>query len=173
MARPAADEFNEYYSRYIDLVPGDDILAALTAQMAETRSLLASVPADREGYRYAEGKWSIRQAVGHVIDTEHVFAFRALWAARGAEAEQPSMEQDDWAAASPAGERPLAELAEEWAALRRSVVLMCAGFSEDAWSRRGIASGSAFSVRAAVWIIAGHELHHRNVLVTKYLGGIA
>jgi uncharacterized damage-inducible protein DinB len=173
MTRPAADEYNEYYSRYIDLVPDGDILATLTAQMAETQKLLASVPAEREGYRYAEGKWSIREVVGHLVDTEHLFAFRALWAARGAEGQQPSMEQDEWAVASNAGERPLADLAEEWAALRRAVVLMCAGFDEKAWSRRGVAGGNAFSVRAAVWIMAGHELHHRKVLAREYLGGVA
>ncbi|MCG6954969.1 MAG: DinB family protein [Gemmatimonadetes bacterium] len=170
MTRPAADEFNEYYRRYIDLVPDGDILATLKAQMAETQGLLASVPADREEYRYAEGKWSVREVVGHLVDTEHLFAFRALWAARGAAAEQPSMEQNAWADVSNAGGRPLAELAEEWAALRRAVVLMGAGFDEGAWSRRGVASGNAFSVRAAMWIVAGHELHHRRLLEQKYLG---
>jgi uncharacterized damage-inducible protein DinB len=169
MTRPAADEFNEYYSRYIDLVPDGDILATLTAQMAETQKLLSSVPADLEEYRYAEGKWSVREVVGHLVDTEHLFGFRALWAARGAEAEQPSMEQNDWAAVSNAGERPLADLAAEWAALRRAVVLMCAGFDEAIWARRGVASGSAFSARAAIWIIAGHELHHRRLLEQRYL----
>jgi uncharacterized damage-inducible protein DinB len=170
MTRPAADEFNEYYSRYIDLVPDGDVLATLTAQMAETQKLLASVPADWEEYRYAEGKWSVREVVGHLVDVEHLFAFRALWAARGAEAEQPSMEQNAWADVSNAGERSLADLAEEWAALRRAVVLMGAGFDEEAWSRRGVASGNAFSVRAAIWIVAGHELHHRRLLEQKYLG---
>jgi len=169
MTRPAPDEFNEYYSRYIDLVPDGDIVATLTEQMAETQKLLASVPADREDYRYAEGKWSVRDVVGHVMDVERVFAFRALWAARREEAEQPSMEQDSWADASNAGRRPLADLAGEWAALRRAVVLMCAGFDEETWDRRGRASGNAYSVRAAIWVIVGHEVHHRGVLEREYL----
>ena len=166
--RPAPDEHLEYYSRYIDLVPDGDIVETLDRQLEETRALLASVPTDREEYRYTEGKWSIREVVGHLIDTERVFAFRALWFARAAPDPQPGMEQDDWAAISGDGVRPLADLVEEWAALRRSNVLMLAGFAAPAWSRRGRASGAELSVRAAVWIIAGHERHHRTGLVRDY-----
>jgi uncharacterized damage-inducible protein DinB len=167
-ARPAEDDFAEYYGGYIGLVPDGDIVETLARQFEETRSLLASVPPDGEEYRYAEGKWSIREVVGHLLDTERVFAFRALWFARGAPDAQPGMEQDDWAAAANAGARPLADLVDEWAALRRSNVLMFGGFAAPAWSRRGRASGMELTVRAAAWIVAGHERHHLRGLRRDY-----
>jgi uncharacterized damage-inducible protein DinB len=171
MSRPAPDEFHEYYGRYIGLVPDGDIVATLSTEMEATRALLASVPPDREEYRYAEGKWTLREVVGHLIDVERLFALRALWAARRSQGEQPGMEQDAWAAASNAGARPLAGLAEEWAALRHANVLMFAGFDADTWSRRCRASGREFTVRALAWAIAGHERYHRALLKRDYLGG--
>jgi uncharacterized damage-inducible protein DinB len=166
--RPAVDEYHEYYGSYIDLVADGDIVDTLARQFEETRSLLASVAPDREEHRYAEGKWSVREVVGHVLDTERVFALRALWFARAAAGEQPGMEQDDWAAAANAGTRPLADLVEEWAALRRSNILMFGGLAAPAWSRSGRASGVELTTRAAAWIVAGHELHHREGLRRDY-----
>lgn len=172
MTRPEPGEYHEYYGRYIDLVPEGDVLKTLAAQMEETRALLASVPADREEYRYAPGKWSVREVVGHVLDTERVFAFRCLWVARGAQGGQPGMEQDDWAAASNAGARPLAELVDEWVAARTDHLHLLRGLDEVAWTRTGIASGRPFTARAFPWIMAGHELHHRGILERDYgLGG--
>lgn len=166
--RSGEDEFYEYYGRYIDLVPDGDIVHTLAEQIEETLTLLASVPPEREEFRYAEGKWSVRDVVGHLVDTERLFAFRALWIARGAAGEQPGMEQNDWAALAGAGDRPLADLAEEWRWLRGANVLMFAGFDDAAWGRRGVASGHELTARAAAWIIAGHERHHRAVLRRHY-----
>ena len=171
MTRPVSGEFHEYYDRYVSRVPEGDIVETLSAQWEGTQSLLASVPPEREEYRYAEGKWSVREVVGHLADVERLFAFRALWIARGAVGEQPSMEQDDWAATSNAGGLRLADLVAEWGAARRANVLMFAGFDEDTWSRRGMAGGNPLTVRAAAWIIAGHELHHRVLLQRDYLEG--
>ena len=166
--RPADGEFAEYYGRYVGLVPDGDIAGTLARQFDVTRSLLDPVPPDREEYRYAEGKWSVREVVGHLVDTERVFALRALWVARAADGEQPGMEQDDWAATANAAARPLPDLVEEWAALRRSNVLMFRGFAAPAWLRRGRASGVEFTARALAWIVAGHELHHRAGLRRDY-----
>jgi uncharacterized damage-inducible protein DinB len=171
MTRPASDEFFEYYGRYIAAVRDGDIAETLSAQMVETQALLASVPPERETYRYAEGKWSIREVVGHIVDVERLFAFRAMWIARGAVDAQPGMDQDAWAVTSNAAARPLADLAAEWVALRRANLLMFSGFDDDAWSRRGVASGHDLTARAAAWVIAGHELHHRGLLEREYLGG--
>jgi uncharacterized damage-inducible protein DinB len=171
MTRPAPGEFHEYYERYVAQVADGDILETLSAQLDATQTLLASVPPGREEYRYAEGKWSVREVVGHLADVERLFAFRALWIARGAPDAQPSMEQDDWAATSNAGDRRLADLVAEWAAARRANVLMFAGFDEDIWGRRGVAGGHPLTVRAVPWIIAGHELHHRALMRREYLGG--
>jgi uncharacterized damage-inducible protein DinB len=170
LKRPAAGEYNEYYARYIGLVPDGDIVETLEREMETTQALLASVPPEREEYRYAPGKWSLREVVGHLIDTERLFAFRALCFAREGGGELPGMDQEVWARASTAGSRPLAELAEEWALLRRANVLMLRSFTEDDGARVGTASGYSVTVRALPWMMAGHELYHRRLILRDYLG---
>jgi hypothetical protein len=171
MRRPEATEYDAYYGRYVDLVPEGDILDILGREMVTTQALLASVPPDLEEYRYAPGKWSVREVVGHLIDTERAFAFRCVWVARAAEGAQPAFEQDAWARASNAGRRRLVDLAEEWIALRRDDILLFRSLDEDAAARVGIASGKPFTARSFPWIIAGHELYHRALLERDYLGG--
>jgi hypothetical protein len=167
-ARPGPDEHAEYYRRYIDRVPDGDVLDMLERQVTDTVALLRNVPAERETYRYQPDKWSIREAVGHVLDSERVFGFRALHFARGDATPLPSFEQDDWARVSNAGQRPLADLAEEFRVVRLGHVLMFRGLDPDAALRRGVASGFEFSVRAMAWILAGHELHHVHILRETY-----
>jgi hypothetical protein len=167
--RPEAADYFEYFGQYVDTVPDGDITATLEDQWEETEGLLASIPAEKEEFRYAPGKWSVRELVGHLIDTERVFAFRSLWIARGAEEGLPSMDQDQWGGTSNARGRILADLAEEWRAVRRSSVQLFRSFDEEAWMRMGMASGLEFRVRAFPWIVAGHELHHRALLKSDYL----
>lgn len=171
MGRPSQTEHNEYFSRYVDLVPDGDILDILERQIEETTTLLASVPTDREEFRYAPGKWSLREVVGHILDVERAFGFRCLWIARGAEGALASFDQEAWARMSNAGSRSLADLVEEWKAVRHDHLLMFRGFTEEAWARVGVASGWEFSARSFPWIIAGHELYHRALLERDYLGG--
>ena len=171
-SRPAADEHDAYYSTYIDKVPETDIFALLATQLAETRRVVAGLSADQETFRYAPGKWSVRDLIGHLIDTERVFGFRAATFAHGIGDELPSMDQEEWAAASNAGERPLADLLDELEAVRRSHVLMLRGLPPEAADRRGVASGYEFSVRALAYILAGHEIHHRQVLAERYLPAV-
>jgi hypothetical protein len=168
LPRPEPDEHAPYYANYIRQVPDGDIVALLATQVEETVALLAGVAAERETYRYAPGKWSVREVVGHIIDTERVFASRALWFARGAEGALPSMDQESWAAASNAGERPLADLTAELRAVRDASLALFGSFAEETGVRRGIASGNEFSVRAIAWILAGHERHHRTILQRAY-----
>jgi len=170
LPRPRAHEFNPYYQRYIGLVPDGDVVETLAREMDTTQALLASVPADKEEFRYAEGKWSLREVVGHLIDTERMFAFRALWFARGAEGDLPGMDQEVWARLSTAGARPLEELAREWAVLRRSNVLFFGSLTQEDGERQGVASNFEITVRALPWIIAGHELYHRMLIRRDYLG---
>lgn len=168
LPRPAPDEHAEYYSRYVELVPDGDIVETLMHQLGDTLALLQSVPEDRETFRYAPGKWSIREVVGHLLDVERVMAYRALHISRADGADIPGMEQVEWAARSNAGKRPLADLAAEWGVARRANVHMFATFGPGAGERRGVASGFEFTVRCFPWIIAGHELWHRKRLVDDY-----
>jgi hypothetical protein len=168
LPRPAPDEHAAYYGTYIGQVPDGDILELLATQVDETVALLSAVAPERETYRYAPGKWSIREVVGHIIDTERVFALRALWFARRAEGAQPSMDQDRWAEVSNAGDRPLADLIAELRAVRDASLALFASFDDEIGLRQGVASGNAFTVRAIAWIIAGHERHHRTILRREY-----
>lgn len=171
LERPGSDDQHEYYARYTVLVPDGDIIQTLRDQIEATLELLNSVPAEKETFRYAEGKWSLREVIGHLLDTERVFAFRALTMARQDAARLPGMDQDDWAGRNNAHERSLADLTEEWAALRRANVHLFASFDAETGGRTGVASGYAFAVRSFPWIIAGHELWHRQLIERDYLSG--
>ncbi|MDQ6871580.1 MAG: DinB family protein [Gemmatimonadota bacterium] len=167
--KPAEGEFLPYYARYIDLVPRGDVLATLSTQMGETQALLRDLPASVSTYRYAPGKWSVNELIGHLIDSERIFAGRALRFARADATALPGFEQDDYVANSSFDSFPLDGLASELRAVRESTVFLFEHLQEDAWMRRGIANGAEVSVRALAYIIAGHELHHREILRTRYL----
>ena len=171
LSRPGPGDHVDYYERYVALVPDGDIVQTLTNQFGETLALLQEVPPEREGYRYAPGKWSLREVVGHLIDTERVMAYRALAMARVGGVDLQGMDQDEWTARSNAATRALDDLAAEWAGVRRANVHMFATLPPDAGGQRGRASGNEFAVRAFPWIIAGHELWHRERLRVDYLGG--
>ena len=172
LGRPAASEHAPYFSRYIDMVPEGDIVDTLMYQLGETLRLLQGVGPEQETFRYAPQKWSIREVVGHLIDVERVFAFRAIAIARADGVDLPSMEQDEWAAHSNAHDRPLDDLAAEWAAVRRSTVHMLATLPPGAGRRRGKAGGNEVTVRSLAWMIAGHELWHRERLAQDYLAAL-
>ncbi len=168
MHRPASSEYAPYYAGYVDLVPDGEIGAILAEQIARSVSLLRAVPADRETARYAEGKWSVRESLGHVVETERMFTSRALWIARAPDVELPGMDQDAWVVAGGHHERPLARHLDEWAAVRNSTLRLLENLPADSFERTGIASGVTFSVRAFFWIVAGHELHHRRLFRERY-----
>lgn len=167
---PADTEYPEYYRPYVDLVPDGDVLLTLREQLGETLAALQGLSEVQEITPYASGKWNLREVVGHMIDTERVFAFRALAMARSEGVDLPSMDQDEWVESSGAGERPLDDLAADWAALRRANVHMFATMSAAAGAQSGKASGFEFTVRSFPWIIAGHELWHRALIERDYLG---
>jgi hypothetical protein len=171
LERPDPSEYAEYYGRYVAQVPDGDILQILRDQLGETLTLLQSVPEGRETYRYAEGKWSLREVVGHIVDTERVFGYRALHMVREPGIHLPAMDQDAWASASRANERTLDDLCGEWAAIRQAGVHFFSTLNEEQGGRTGVASGFEFTVRSFPWIIAGHERWHRYLLGRDYLGG--
>ena len=169
-ARPGKDECADVYQQYIDTVEGE-LLPALESDAEAWRAMLAAVPSDREGHRYAEGKWSIREVVGHVIDAERMFSVRTMAFARGDRSHFPSFDENAYAEASGADCRRLSDLTDELSAVRASTLLLLKTFDEDTWDRRGMASGFEFTVRSLAWIIAGHSRHHRRVVAERYLGG--
>jgi hypothetical protein len=168
LPRPKAGEHDDYFTRYVEMVPDGDITDILSTQLGETLALLQTVPPEREMYRYEPDKWSIREVVGHLIDVERTFAFRAMNMARADGVVLPGMDADVWNSHSNAGQRPLDDLASEWGALRRANVHLFVTLGPDAGERRGIASGLEFTVRSFPWITAGHELWHRECLKRDY-----
>lgn len=169
LPRPAANDAAPYYFTYIDQVPDGDVLGLLATSLDETRRALAGLDAERETYRYAPGKWTLRDVVGHVLDAERVFGYRAFHIARADPAELPSMDQEIYARSARAERRPLAELLDELEAVRRGHLALFRGFDAAAWERTGTASGVVFRVRAIPFILVGHEIHHRRVLAEKYV----
>lgn len=168
--RPDPSEYFAYYDTYVRRVPDGDILTVLAEGVAKTLALLDGIPPELEEYRYAPGKWSVREVIGHVIDAERVFAHRALHFARRDPQPLPSMDEGDYARASNAGRRSLRDLADELEAVRKSSIRLFRSFDEATLDYRGTASGYEFSVRSIPYIIAGHEIHHRSVLGERYLG---
>lgn len=169
MRRPEPDEYAPFYAGYVDAVEEDDVLEALAAGPGRLERLLAPVTPELETFRYAPDRWTIREVVGHLIDSERLFGYRALHMARRDPAPLPSMDQEAWADASNAGERPLAGLLDELEAVRRGTLGLFRGLAPGDLDRRGVASGVEFTVRSFPWIVAGHEAHHRTVLAERYL----
>jgi len=167
--RPAADEHAPYYAPYTAEAPGGDIVASLEKQVADMAALVKSVPKAKEGHRYAEGKWSVREVIGHINDTERVFSYRLMRFARGDATALPSFDENLTAKGSEADARTLADLGEEFAAVRRATVALVRPMQDSQMMRRGIASGKEISARALAWIIAGHAQHHMKVLRERYL----
>lgn len=169
MNRPTTDEYAPFYAHYVSLVGDGDVVTLLESQIKETVALLRKIPEEKGAYRYAEGKWSIKEVVGHLIDAERIFTARALRFARGDATALPGFEQNDYVETAGSDRYPLAELADEFEAVRRSTCLMFRHMADEATLRRGTASGNGISVRALAYITAGHELHHRGVIAEKYL----
>jgi hypothetical protein len=169
IGRPAETEYMPYYGKYVSLVPGGEILAILDQQSKETLAQLRAIPEERGTFRYAPDKWSIKELLGHLIDSEIIFAYRALRFARNDRTPLPGFEQDDYVRAGGFDARPLSGLIEELEMVRRATVLLFKHLPEEAWLRTGLANDSEVSVRALAYIIAGHERHHLNVLREKYL----
>jgi hypothetical protein len=172
MATTLADrnEAAEYYFTYIDQVPsGRDIRRIIDAQLGETLDVLNGISEDTSRHRYEPGKWSIREVVGHLCDTERLFVFRAMWFARGLGLALPSFDQD---IAMPAGQfdsRSFRDLVDEWQAVRLATIPFFRNMPNDAWAKRGVASGKEFTVRALAYIVAGHTTHHLQILKERYL----
>jgi hypothetical protein len=168
---PEASEYNPYYGKYISLITGHEILATLNNQVDRMKALLSRLGNDEANFRYAPDKWTIKQALGHVIDTERIFGYRALRISRNDKTPLASFEQNDYVPNGPFEFVSLPELLEEYAAVRHATVLLFRHLRPEAWQRRGMASSSEVSVRALAYIIAGHDEHHYRLFREKYAIG--
>jgi uncharacterized damage-inducible protein DinB len=169
IGRPQPGEYAPYYDRYISLVPAEDILGTLDQQRRQTLLLLSGRSESEGDFRYAPGKWSVKELLGHVCDTERIFAYRALRFSRGDATPIEGFEQDDYVRNGPFANRTLEDLIEDYIAVRRATLLR--NLDEAAWLRRGLANKNEISVRALAYVIAGHELHHRRILEERYFAG--
>jgi len=167
--RPDTTEYAPFYAGYVAQVPDGDVLGTLTWQLDDTLALLRGL-SDAEGEgRYAPGKWSVKEVVGHIADTERIMAYRALRVARGDRTPLPGFDQDDYVRAARADGRPLAALASELESVRRATLTLFRSFDEEALLRRGVANGVEVTPRALAYVIAGHERHHVEILHARYL----
>jgi uncharacterized damage-inducible protein DinB len=173
IGHPEANEAAPYYSLYIDRITSDNIVAVLESQLTETSGLLKAISEEKSRYRYAADKWSMRQLLNHVNDTERVFLFRAFWFSRGFPDELPSYDQNVAAAAANADDFSWASHIDDFRAVREATLTFCRNLTDDAWLRSGIASGNRVTVRALAYILAGHVAHHTAVLKEKYLTNTA
>jgi uncharacterized damage-inducible protein DinB len=167
--RPAAGEFLPYYGTYIDRVPDGDIVETLRRQVGDSLALIKSIPETIGDKRYAPGKWSVREVVGHLIDAERIFTYRALRFGRADTTPVPGFDENAYVANAPFASVSLADLADELDHVRQSTIHFLANLDEAAFNRRGSANGAEITVRALAFIMAGHESHHMNVLRTRYL----
>jgi hypothetical protein len=167
-SQPARTEAAGYYFTYIDKAQTDDILEHLAAQSAALLTLCASVSEPQSLHRYEPGKWSFRQALNHINDTERVFAFRALWIARGADTPLPGFDQDLFATNAAADARSWASHIDEFSSIRASPLSLLRSLPPEAWTRSGTASNNPVTVNALAYMIAGHVEHHRRIFVERY-----
>ncbi|MGD0484727.1 MAG: DinB family protein [Gemmatimonadales bacterium] len=172
LPRPKAGDHAPYYDRYISLVPEEQVLPVLAAQGEELRRALAGVKESEAGFRYAEGKWSIREVVGHLADTERVFAFRALSFARAEKAALPAFDENEYVRQASFDATPLTALVEEFRAAREASLYLFRHLTAEAWLRGGVANAKPIVVRSLAYIMAGHVRHHLGTLRERYhVGG--
>jgi hypothetical protein len=169
--RPKPGEYNPYYDRYISLIPGGDIVATLASELPKTLALLTSRSEEGE-LRYGPDKWSVKEVVGHMSDTERIMTYRALRIARNDRTPMAGFEQDDYIRGGPYAELQLADLVEEFKSVRAATLTFFSNLRAEDWTRRGIANGDEISVRALAYIIGGHELHHRQILEERYFANV-
>ena len=169
MGLPQRTEAASHYFTYIDLISGDDILQIMNAQLDDTAALLGSVSEEKSLHRYAPDKWSIRQVISHVNDTERVFAFRALWFGGGFSYPLPSFDHNIASDAAGADNHSLASHVQEFRKIREATLVLFRNLPAEAWVRSGVASGNSVTVNALAYIIAGHVAHHAAILQERYL----
>lgn len=169
IARPNPDEYAPYYQKYIDLVRGEEPIKGLNESRKEVIKLISRLSKKKLKFRYEEGKWSIKEMLLHMMDTERVFAFRALQFSRNDKNELPGFEENEWAPASKADKRKVKSLLKEYNAIREASIQLYSNLTDEMLVHSGIASKKLMSVRALLYVTLGHEKHHLNVIRERYL----
>jgi hypothetical protein len=167
--RPGPDEFASFYAGYIAKVPDGDVVTVMAEQVSEVMTLLRPVPEAKASTAYAAGKWTLKEVIGHLADTERVMAYRAVTVARGDQTPLPGFDENLWVPPGRFTDRPLPSLIDEWVAVRSASIALFANLPADAPTRRGTANGKPISVRALAYIIPGHASHHLAVVKERYL----
>lgn len=168
--RPSAAEFPQAYAGYVASAPDGSVLASLETEGQATLAVLRGIDEDRSLHRYAPGKWSIREVTGHLADAERVFAYRAMTFARADAGPVPGFDENAWVPAAESDRQPFSALIDLYATTRAATLSLLRTLPEAAWTRSGTANGKTVSVRALAWVIVGHDVHHRKVLLERYLG---
>ncbi|WP_282939344.1 DinB family protein [Paenibacillus sp. RC67] len=167
--RPASNEYAPYFGTYIKLVPDEgDLIRILKSQLDHTYAILSDLTEEQGNYRYAEGKWSVKEVLGHITDNERIMSYRLLRIARGDKTPLPGYDQDTMMEGAPFDHCSVAFLLEDYKAVRQATLTLLSALTEEAWIRQGTASDSVFSARALACVIIGHELHHLRVLQERY-----
>lgn len=169
MRKPDKNEYTPYYEGYISNVVGNDPFRNLENQYQEIQSILQSIPEDEANFAYSEGKWSVKEVLGHIIDTERIMSYRALCISRKEKQSLPGFEQDDYVKEANFKERSITNLLEDYRTVRKSTISLFKNFSENMLNQRGTANGKEVTVLALLYIITGHEMHHLKILKEKYL----
>jgi uncharacterized damage-inducible protein DinB len=169
MILPKPDEYVEFYAGYMKMIPHDNIIQLLEEGRDSLQRIINSLPVEKGNYSYADGKWSIKELLGHLADAERVMSYRAMSIARGEVQSLPGFEQDDYVNAADFNKRSLSSFADELLNLRNANLALFKSFDEETLARRGKANNYEFTVRAFMFIIAGHELHHLKILKERYL----
>ena len=168
-ARPAESDVPEYYRNYVKQVSGDTIELILSEAKKETLAFFQVLPTEKWSFRYAPGKWSIKELILHLMDSERVFAYRILRIARGDETPMPGFDQNVFVPNSNADNRSTKSIIEEYQAVREATLQLVKNLTEEMWQRQGTASGVPFSPLVIAFIIAGHEAHHLRIIKERYL----
>jgi len=166
--RPAATEYPAFYQRYVDLVPEDDVQSALADQAKKTAAIVRGIGEEKAAFRYAPGKWSVKGVIGHFVDAERIFCYRALAIARGEAKSLPGFDENSYAEAGDFDRRSIRDLADDYEAARRSTIAMFRGIPDAGWTRRGVANDVPVNVLGLAYITLGHERHHLKVLRDRY-----
>ena len=169
MSRPQPNEYDPYYEQYVSLVPEGRIVPVLETQPGELEAMFADVPEERGTYAYADGKWTIKELLGHLIDGERMFAYRVLRISRGDKTPIEGFEQDGYIENAYSNERSFSDLLREFRLIREANVMLFDHLKPEAWAWTGTANELEISVRALVWIMAGHIRHHVAILNERYL----